>query len=935
MVQTIDQAPPLEDVAEPEQPRRRSHLVLAGIAAVLLVVGTIGPPLFGRGVFLASDLVTNAYPWRASADPVAEQTDRHGDVSDTVDGAYPARALFAEGVRHGDLFEWNPYPAGGSDGSGLALTPFEIFFVVLPMWYAPAAAKLAQMAVAIGFTFLFCRRLGISRLPAAFAGLAFAGSGFMVMWTNWPHPEVAALIPALFWTVERFLQRPSARAAPPIAIALGVMLLGNFPAVVFHTMYVLVPYVIVRVAILHRESIRRAVGVLAGSGAAVVSGALLVAAMLLPFAVWLRSASGAGERRQNPNLFLGLESLITTVAPKALGLSSERPDAPWFGRFVQVETVAFVGVTTAILAILALALPLATKTGRGARAVMAVATIVIGWATFAGGEVLGWLQHLPGFEESFVGRSRAILGFTVAVLAAYGFEAVLQRRWPAGLRQWAWAVGVLAVAALVAVESSERAHDLAGSVSAIATLRSGLVLPGLVGLATAAVLLVVRFGPRRIAVVAAGLVPLLLVVESLNLALPLLPNEDRSTLYPTTPGSDFLAANLGHERIGSENLTFFGNAAGLYGLRSVTGHAFHAETWKDAVRTADPNAFSRSPNFSFLAGTNEVITSPMLDRLGTRWFAGVPGTLPAGERDGVAAAGATCEDTVEIEDEVTVRVPAAGGLRGLVLYRCEPVALPEAAAIEVETAGQSVPARLPLGESLVEGEMALPLPAEAVDGPADAEVRLTLTGADGAALRVAASPDGAPVADVVRPADDGLRMVYADDLVVYERTRAQPRIRWAGTGTTVAEAPERLDLLAGGTLPDDTVVLSDDGPRGSGRSAVLDIRLDAPTRIEVDVEAEGDGYLVVADGLQYGWVASIDGEPGDLVDADHAGVAVHVPEGRHEITLDYRPPGQRAGVAISVVTAIGLGALWLWSARRDRRSGATGAPPERTEPTGG
>ena len=115
----------------------------------------------------------------------------------------------------------------------------------------------------------------------------------------------------------------------------------------------------------------------------------------------------------------------------------------------------------------------------------------------------------------------------------------------------------------------------------------------------------------------------------------------------------------------------------------------------------------------------------------------------------------------------------------------------------------------------------------------------------------------------------------------------------------------------------------------------VDIRLDAPTLIEVDVEAEGDGYLVVADGLQYGWVASIDGEPGDLADADHAGVAVHLPERRHEITLDYRPPGQRAGVAISVVTAIGLGALWLWSARRDRRSGATGAPPERTEPTGG
>jgi uncharacterized membrane protein YfhO len=87
------------------------------------------------------------------------------------------------------------------------------------------------------------------------------------------------------------------------------------------------------------------------------------------------------------------------------------------------------------------------------------------------------------------------------------------------------------------------------------------------------------------------------------------------------------------------------------------------------------------------------------------------------------------------------------------------------------------------------------------------------------------------------------------------------------------------------------------------------------------VDARGDGYLVVADALQQGWVGEVDGEPADLVDADHAGVAVHVPAGRHEVTLRYAPPGQRAGVAVSAASAAGIAAAWIWGDRLIRRLG--------------
>jgi uncharacterized membrane protein YfhO len=107
---------------------------------------------------------------------------------------------------------------------------------------------------------------------------------------------------------------------------------------------------------------------------------------------------------------------------------------------------------------------------------------------------------------------------------------------------------------------------------------------------------------------------------------------------------------------------------------------------------------------------------------------------------------------------------------------------------------------------------------------------------------------------------------------------------------------------------------------------------DTPTSMAAAIDAEGDGYVVIADALQQGWVAEVDGKRADLVDADHALVAVYVPAGRHELTLRYDAPGQRAGLAVSAVSVAGLAAAWLWGDRLrtrwrpDRRPGSVSPP---------
>jgi hypothetical protein len=231
--------------------------------------------------------------------------------------------------------------------------------------------------------------------------------------------------------------------------------------------------------------------------------------------------------------------------------------------------------------------------------------------------------------------------------------------------------------------------------------------------------------------------------------------------------------------------------------------------------------------------------------------------------------------------------------------------------------------------------VALALPGQDLGGGGSLRIALTLEGAAGGSVPLATTPAGTLAYEVIRPADDGLRLAFADDLRIYERMRALPRVRWASRTTVIGDRDRRLEALAAGAVPADTVVLDEpDGAAGAGpaetrnSAATLVTEHDGRVGLDVAVDADRAGHLVVADALQHDWVATVDGEPADLVPADHAGVAVAVPAGHHEVDLRYRPRGQRVGLAVGAVTALALALAAVAGAGRrvGRRSGPPGPP---------
>jgi hypothetical protein len=163
-----------------------------------------------------------------------------------------------------------------------------------------------------------------------------------------------------------------------------------------------------------------------------------------------------------------------------------------------------------------------------------------------------------------------------------------------------------------------------------------------------------------------------------------------------------------------------------------------------------------------------------------------------------------------------------------------------------------------------------------------------------------------------------LRVVFSGAAVVYERMRALARIRWEGSAVVVRSSRERVHMLLSG-VDARRLILSADGPTGSGGTAEVTILEDSGDVVRARVDARGDGYLFVADPIQYGWKATIDGAPAPLVAADHAGAAVHVPAGKHEVSIRYVPPGRRTGMGLTAVSLATVGVVLAATTRRRKR----------------
>ncbi len=897
------------------------------VAPLLLVVLTIGPALVGHGTLLSVSLLTRHMPWQAF-----QGIDAPGHQycsTDTIDAVLPGTAYLRNQVFSGHLPNWQSLTSGGaaigSNPDYAMLSPLSLPYWVLPLWLAPAFVKLLELVVGIGGMYLFLRRLDRSRLASSLAGMVFVTSGFMVVWSNWPQTRTAAWIPALFWTIERLLQRRRPGDVVLVAAVIASMLLAGFPAVTGYTLYLAAAYLLVRaiaVASGRRMHVARTLGL---GGLALALGGTLAALQLLPFVHFIGTRdfsvrTGVGK------VPLPFSGLLTTVAPTSYGSCINGV----FSLGVNsVELIAFVGAAALTLAILTVSTVLWRRRGVQDRAAVSyfaaalAVVLLLGWGSTT---VLGLASHLPIFSNNLIGRVRAELGFLVAVLAAYGLDLVLQGRSPAHRvtrpekRRRAVAAGWFVSVWLVAILCCLEVTSTFGHTSRLASwqlLRTdALQIPvAIIAVTLLAATWAWRAGAwvrGAAAVLAVGLT----LAQGVAFFHAFLPSNDLADFYPVTGAHRFLAAHEGHDRFDGSGGTLYSPTALYYGLRVATGHTFLTPSWSELLRSVDPRTRQSPTSYAFPASvTPQVVGSePILDRMAVKYYAFDPGLLPGADaalRPGDASA------PLPAGGQLSCDLPAQP-LRGVQVRMVSAVRTASAsgltAHLTLTSGARIVTGARYLGPGVAAGTVVtIPMAAEDLTGSA----RLTLSLTGGTATASLATEAGQLLCQAVAPRPDHLSLVYSDaGTILFQRQSALARIRWASSARVLPTGNARLAALTAGVDPT-TVVLASSAPAPSGKPASIVVTEDSGDVVQSIVTAAGNGYMVVADGLQVpGWSVTVDGKVGTLLPADHAMVAVAVPGGRHVVRLSFDPPGQRTGAAVTALALLLCGGLVAVDRRR-------------------
>ncbi|MDY7077570.1 MAG: YfhO family protein [Chloroflexota bacterium] len=157
--------------------------------------------------------------------------------------------------------------------------------------------------------------------------------------------------------------------------------------------------------------------------------------------------------------------------------------------------------------------------------------------------------------------------------------------------------------------------------------------------------------------------------------------------------------------------------------------------------------------------------------------------------------------------------------------------------------------------------------------------------------------------------DEGrFRLAHSGDVKVYENLGALGRAFLVHKAVVAADDGAALALMRDTAFDPAQVVLLESSSmpqplRGAGRARVTHY---APERVEVEVDTESPGYLVLTDAWYPGWEAAVDGEPVPVQRANLLFRAVAVDAGQHHVVFTFRPLSLLIGAGVSLA---GMGVL--------------------------
>lgn len=167
---------------------------------------------------------------------------------------------------------------------------------------------------------------------------------------------------------------------------------------------------------------------------------------------------------------------------------------------------------------------------------------------------------------------------------------------------------------------------------------------------------------------------------------------------------------------------------------------------------------------------------------------------------------------------------------------------------------------------------------------------------------------------------------YEDSGVKFLTVEGSNRIRWAPCAIFVRDEFEAFTALKSGILRPDAsqnVVVEigddkfEDKPCLPG-SASLSVVQENPVRLDISINSDESGWLIISDVWYPGWMAFLDGNQTKLYRGDYLFRTIQLPRGQHLVTLRYMPKSFWIGGTLSSIFVVWFGILLI--KRRKKQS---------------
>ncbi|CAN2043752.1 Membrane protein 6-pyruvoyl-tetrahydropterin synthase-related domain-containing protein [Candidatus Magnetomoraceae bacterium gMMP-1] len=161
-----------------------------------------------------------------------------------------------------------------------------------------------------------------------------------------------------------------------------------------------------------------------------------------------------------------------------------------------------------------------------------------------------------------------------------------------------------------------------------------------------------------------------------------------------------------------------------------------------------------------------------------------------------------------------------------------------------------------------------------------------------------------------------LKLVYDGEIKIYQNLQAFPRIFTVPQYHLVRNSKDAYKILAEFSRQDflNKVIIESSTPLAfiENKQKQVDAEINIlnynSNEIKLEISSDSNCFLVISDNYHPAWKAEIDGRPIDIFRANYIMRAIQVTNGKHEISLKFKPKLLITGL---IVTAVGWSVLFI------------------------